>query len=176
MSAVVRPATEADCDDIARVQVATWQTAYAGLLPADYLAGMSQSIEQRADRLRTRLTATDTAVLVVDAADTDVALAGFVEVGHSRDDDATADTGELYAIYVDPEHWGQRIGASLHDAGLDALRAGDHQQATLWVLDTNRRGRGFYERHGWSLDGQTMQQEIGGVGVTEVRYTTHLVR
>jgi hypothetical protein len=45
----------------------------------------------------------------------------------------------------------------------------------LWVLDTNARAREFYERHGWSLDGRTMQQEIGGATATEVRYTTHLV-
>jgi ribosomal protein S18 acetylase RimI-like enzyme len=175
MSVAVRPATAADAEAIAQVHVATWQAAYAGLLPPDYLDAMPATVGQRVDRRRSTLTAGGTTVLVVDADDTGTALAGFIDVGHSRDDDAADDVGELYAIYVDPEHWGQRIGGALHDAGLDALRAGDHQRATLWVLDTNQHAREFYERHGWSLDGSTMQQEIGGVTVTEVRYTTHLV-
>jgi GNAT superfamily N-acetyltransferase len=175
MSAVVRPATEADAEAIAHVHVATWQAAYTGLLPADYLAAMSGTIEPRADRRRTTLATPSTTVLVVDAADSGGGVAGFVDVGPSRDSDAAPRTGELMAIYVHPRFWGQRIGAVLHDAGLAALAAAGNTTATLWVLDTNQRGRAFYERHGWSLDGNTKQAEIGDVTVTEVRYTTHLV-
>ena len=64
----------------------------------------------------------------------------------------------------------------MHDAGLAALRVTEYRRATLWVLDTNARAREFYERHGWSLDGNSKQQEIGELTVTEVRYATHLVR
>src|SRR3546814_8224182 len=38
---VLRPALPRDADDIARVHVETWQSTYAGLVPADYLARMS---------------------------------------------------------------------------------------------------------------------------------------
>jgi GNAT superfamily N-acetyltransferase len=37
-------------------------------------------------------------------------VAGFVSVGPSRDEDAAADTGELYAIYVLAEHQGRGVG------------------------------------------------------------------
>jgi ribosomal protein S18 acetylase RimI-like enzyme len=114
-------------------------------------------------------------VLVVDAPDNGQGLAGFVAVGPSRDADAAARTGELYAIYVHPQFWDERIGAALHDAGLAALHAGQHQSATLWVLDTNQRARAFYDRHGWSTDGHTKPAEIGDLTVSEVRYTTQLV-
>jgi RimJ/RimL family protein N-acetyltransferase len=179
MSPVVRPATVADAPAIAAVQVVTWQAAYAGLLPADYLAGMSRSVEQRAQRWRTTVTTGESTVLVIEADEANEAgpaLAGFAAVGPSRDDDATADIGELIAIYVDPAHWARGLGSSLHNAGMAVLQAGGHQRATLWVLDTNARSRGFYERHGWHADGETKRQEIGGVTVTEVRYATHLVR
>jgi ribosomal protein S18 acetylase RimI-like enzyme len=176
MSLAVRPATVADAEAIARVHVATWQAAYAGLLPADYLAAMSDSVDQRAERWRTTVATGGSTVLVVDAPDNGQGLAGFVAVGPSRDADAAARTGELYAIYVHPQFWDERIGAALHDAGLAALHAGQHQSATLWVLDTNQRARAFYERHGWSLDGNRKPAEIGDVTVTEVRYTTQLLR
>jgi GNAT superfamily N-acetyltransferase len=99
-----------------------------------------------------------------------------VAVGRSRDDDAAEDVGELRAIYVYPDHWGERIGATLHDAGLASLAAEANTTATLWVLDTNQRARAFYERHGWSLDGDRKPVEIGDVTVTEVRYTIQLLR
>jgi ribosomal protein S18 acetylase RimI-like enzyme len=176
MSSPVRPATVADAEAIARVHVATWQAAYAGLLPADHLAAMSTSLESRAERWRTTLMTAGATVLVVDADEAGTALAGFVAVGRSRDDDAAEDVGELRAIYVHPDHWGERIGATLHDAGLASLAAAANTTATLWVLDTNQRARAFYERHGWSLDGNRKPAEIGDVTVTEVRYTTQLLR
>jgi RimJ/RimL family protein N-acetyltransferase len=175
MISPVRPATLADAEAIAQVHVATWQAAYAGLLPPNYLAAMSTSVDQRADRWRTTLADADATVLVVDADDVGAALAGFVHVGPSRDEGASDDTGELHSIYVDPAHWTTGLGSALHDAGLAALHAGQHQRATLWVLDTNQRARAFYERHGWSRDGNTKRAEIGDVMVTEVRYTTQLV-
>jgi ribosomal protein S18 acetylase RimI-like enzyme len=175
MSVAVLTATAADAAEIARVHAATWQAAYAGLLPADYLDAMPKTVEQRADRWRTTLTTGTGTVLVVHAAENDEGLAGFVAVGPSRDTDAAERTGELMAIYVHPQFWGERIGTALHDAGLAALSAPGHETATLWVLDTNQRARAFYERHGWSLDGHTEPAEIGGVAVTELRYITQLL-
>jgi ribosomal protein S18 acetylase RimI-like enzyme len=175
MSPLVRPATAADAEPIARVHVATWQAAYAGLLPADYLTAMSNSVQQRADRWRTSVATSGSTVLVVDAANNRDGLAGFVAVGPSRDAGAAKRTGELMAIYVNPQFWGDRIGAALHVAGLASLAEAGNATATLWVLDTNQRARAFYERHGWSLDGNSKSEEIGGVTVTELRYTTHLV-
>lgn len=42
--------------------------------------------------------------------------------------------------------------------------------ATLWVLVTNRRARGFYEHLGWSLDGQKETEWCGDIPLVEVRY------
>jgi ribosomal protein S18 acetylase RimI-like enzyme len=175
VSSLVRPATAADAEAIAKVHVATWQAAYAGLLPADYLAALPESVDSRAEQWRTRLTTGDATVLVAAAGEAATELAGFVAVGRSRDDDAADGIGELYAIYVDPQSWGERIGAALHDAGLASLAAAGNTTATLWVLDTNARARAFYQRHGWSPDGNSKQAEIRDVTVTELRYSTHLV-
>ena len=47
-------------------------------------------------------------------------------------------------------------------------------KALLWVLVTNTRARGFYERQGWSVGGPIQLEEIGGVQVTEMRYEKSL--
>ena len=40
-SMIVRPAKPGDARDIAEIHVRTWQAAYPGLVPADYLAALS---------------------------------------------------------------------------------------------------------------------------------------
>lgn len=52
----VRAATLDDASDIAAVQVAGWQAAYAGLMPAAVLA--AQTVENRAPRWHSILSAT----------------------------------------------------------------------------------------------------------------------
>ena len=70
---------------------------------------------------------------------------GVVSVGH----------GDLQTLYVMPEFWGRGIGSTLHDLALDRLRESNVQEARLWTLTDNHRGRAFYEKRGWSLTGRT---------------------
>jgi len=72
-------------------------------------------------------------------------ILGFVAVGASRD---PGTDGELFAIYVHPEHWGTGVGRALIEAGEAELRRLGHQDAILWVLDDNPRARRFYELAG----------------------------
>ena len=69
-----------------------------------------------------------------------------------------------------PEHWGEGIGRDLMSSSVDALVACGFREATLWVLDSNNRARGFYETSGWALDQGAKQEMIGGITVCEVRY------
>lgn len=52
MAAGIRSARASDAEQVAAVHVASWQWAYAGLLPAEELADLS--VADRADRWRTR--------------------------------------------------------------------------------------------------------------------------
>lgn len=63
--------------------------------------------------------------------------------------------GDLYALYLDPGHWGRGIGASLHAAALARLVLHSFTHAGLWILDGNRRAERFYHRHGWIETGRT---------------------
>jgi GNAT superfamily N-acetyltransferase len=142
------------------VHVRTWQAAYAHVFPPTRLAELS--VERRAEQWRER----PPLVAVAHGA-----VVGFVSVGASREADAA---GELFAIYVDPEHWGTGVGRELIAAGEKRLRELGHANAILWVLEDNPRARRFYERAGWHHDGATRPIEIFELKVLEVRYRKEL--
>jgi ribosomal protein S18 acetylase RimI-like enzyme len=161
----VRPAAPSDADEIAAVHVASWRTAYAGLIPQDVLDDLS--VERRAVWWRHAIGREEVAVAVaVDGRDS---VVGFVATGASRDEDAPAGTGEVYAIYLLPELWGLGVGALLHAAAVDdlAMRFG---RATLWVLHSNDRAIEFYRGLGWTPDGGHRQEDIGGWRAVELRF------
>jgi GNAT superfamily N-acetyltransferase len=66
----------------------------------------------------------------------------------------------LNGLYVRPEAWGTGVATRLHDRAVEAIRAGGHARARLWVLEDNVRARRFYERRGWLLDGTTRVVEF----------------
>jgi ribosomal protein S18 acetylase RimI-like enzyme len=143
-SAAVRPAEPADAAGIAAVVVATWQVAYRGLLPDEVLAGLS--VTERAHFWSGVLTepVPRSAVLVTEVGAAGVV--GFAAVGPSTDPAATADDGQLYAMYLLPEYWGRGLGHYLHSAALRRLGELDFRRAHLWVLETNERAIAFYEK------------------------------
>lgn len=165
---VIRPATSEDAAGIAAVHVGSWQAAYAGLLPDEFLSGLS--IETREQFWASNLADTSRphTVLAASAADE---ITGFAVFGPSRDEDATPETGELSSIYLLPSEWGRGMGRALHEECVRGLSS-QFEAATLWVLTTNTRARKFYERAGWVTDGRTKVETMsdGAVTLEEVRY------
>ena len=174
----IRPATVDDADSIAQVVVASWRAAYAGLLPADFLAGLD--VATRAEQWRNALASAAAAstVLVAEVGDR---IVGFVAVGPELDAEMELEAegeqgvGQLYALYVDPPHWDTGVGHALHDAGLAAVRDAGFGIVRLWVLRGNDRAIRFYVRHGWSLDGrQQVDRYFGGIELPEVGLTRYV--
>lgn len=156
----VRRGTADDARAIAQVQVTTWRSAYAHIFPAQALESLS--VDER-ERMWREFAGDDAMALFV--AEAERAVVGFVNVGESRD---LPGEGELYAIYVLPDHWGSGAGAALMDVGRQWL-AERFPTATLWVLEDNPRARRFYEREGWVADDRRAEV-IRGIEVPEVRY------
>jgi GNAT superfamily N-acetyltransferase len=155
------------------VHVGTWDGAYRGLLPDDYLDAMDVARWTGGwQRILTGERPPQAATLVAVADDGGVV--GFVDVVLSRDDDAAADTGEVTSVYVLPSAWGTGAGRVLLAAAVDNLRAAGFRNATLWLLRDNERARRFYERAGWSPDGAEKDDVVAGATVTEVRYRRSL--
>jgi ribosomal protein S18 acetylase RimI-like enzyme len=163
----IRPARNGDAAGITHVQVMSWKAAYAGLMPDDYLRTLSA-----ADRLpmwEKALTDPErnTHIFVTEENDE---IVGFASAGPSLDSDADDGTAALYSIYLLAQYWGRGIGRRLHDQALGALISDGYRSVTLWVLDTNRRARAFYESAGWTPDGSAQVADVFGLQVSEIRY------
>jgi len=81
-------------------------------------------------------------------------------------------SGELHALYAHPSAWGTGAGRALTGAALDALRADGCDEAVVWVLDDNRRGRRFYELAGFTLERSGVP--LGEWEVSQSRYRKRL--
>jgi GNAT superfamily N-acetyltransferase len=158
----VRQALANDAAGIARVQERGWQIAYRHVFPAEELdrGGFIQP-ERWIERLVHPPSGWSTFV-----AEHEGGVIGFTSVGPSRDERGI---GELYALYVDPEHWSTGTGRALIEQA-EAQLGTEYSEVTLWVLDDNPRARRFYERAGWSTDGGRKAEARWGVRAPEVRY------
>ena len=164
----VRTATSADADAIGHVQVETWRTAYAGLLPQETIDAFDVSARQamwREGLARAPRPGSATFVALVEDE-----IVGFATVGASHSEDGS---GELYAIYVDPSRWGHGAGRALIEHAERSLRESGFPEALLWVLEGNERAERFYRAAGWEHDGEK-EDDFQGATVTELRYRKRL--
>ncbi|MEU7315414.1 GNAT family N-acetyltransferase [Streptomyces sp. NPDC007083] len=176
----VREMTEDDVEAVAEVRVRAWQSAYRGLVPQPYLDAMSPAAETA--RRRRFFAAGRGVVRNLVAADGAGGgqVTGWAAAGPRRTQGDTprpgppGGDGELYALYVHPDHIGTGVGRLLMAAVLEDAAARGCPRMFLWVLEGNARARRFYERAGFAADGLTSAFEVGGAEVPEVRYLTVL--
>lgn len=168
---VLRNAVPEDATAVARVHVRAWQAGYRGLLPEEYLDGL-QAVE-RAERYTFHLTGADDPATTV-ALDRAGTVCGFVTTGPRRDDESPA-VGEVLALHVDPDRWGQGVGTVLIGAARARLAEAGFAEAVLWVLAGNDRAERFYRRDGWKRDGATRSEVVWGVRVDENCYRATLI-
>ena len=169
-----RSAEPGDAAAIAEVHVLAWQVTYRGMIPDAYLDALS--VPKRTDSWRELIGEFDPPKSGAFVALDGVQLLGFASFCPSRDPDAVFDVGEIPAIYVHPDHWGEGIGRSLVQLAVDSLEEAGFESATLWVLDLNARARKFYEADGWMTDGSTKEDDRGSFTLQEVRYAKAIRR
>ena len=168
---VIRKATTQDAAGIAFVHVRSWQVAYRGHMPDEFLDGLD--VGKRANMWRELTQNPDKIVFV--AEDDESNIVGFSALGTSRDADTNPNTTEIGAIYVHPEKWKNGIGRALLSASLDQLRECGFGEVTLWVLEANQRARAFYESFGFIRDGAMKDDDQWKhFAVREVRYRLKL--
>jgi ribosomal protein S18 acetylase RimI-like enzyme len=164
---VIRSARLGDADAMGLVHVRAWQAVYRGVMPDDYLDGLQA--DDRAEMWRRGLTRSrsDQQLTVIEV---DGAVVGFAASGRESDEQTDGETGELYAINLDPEHWGEGLGRALLRHVTRALANTGFRTAVLWVVPENERARGLYESEGWLDDNLSRKADVLGVTVTEMRY------
>jgi GNAT superfamily N-acetyltransferase len=140
---VIRPATAADARAIAELEVRAWRWAYVDFVADEEMPTVAQRTTWWEGR--------DGAFV----ADVEGRIVGVVGVG----------ADELTALYVEPAAQGAGLGTSLYDFAREELRAAGYAKAVLWVFEGNGHARGFFDRRGWSVDGERRET----AGAPEVR-------
>lgn len=135
----IRPARPDDAAAIAAVHVAAWRSAYAGLLPAEYLARMSSV--RHAAQAHAAISGGHGVLVAEEGRE----VVGFCTVGRPRTP-GLAD-GEVETLYVADDHREQGHGRALLQAGAAWLARQGCGSVFLWVLAGNP-SRFFYERLG----------------------------
>jgi ribosomal protein S18 acetylase RimI-like enzyme len=162
----IRTAATDDGREIANVHVTSWRHAYRGLLAEGYLDGLStDELTDHWERVIDTLPQNER-LLVAEAGGS---VVGYAHTGPSRGADAAPPIGELYSLYVRPDHWDLGVGRAIHDAGLEGMAGDGYRRATLWMLGTNDRARRFYGRQGWTTVAGRRTQEFGGQKVVDER-------
>lgn len=163
----LRPATTAHAQGIARVQIDTWHSTYRGIVPDDFLTSMSypQNTERWSRGLKAAEENPRRVTLVAETDDGNVI--GFVSGGPEREGVDNYD-GELYALYLLPEHQGKGIGAALMRGFMEEIQQRGFQSMLVWVLTANPT-LSFYQH----LGGTEVRRkiiEIGGAELEETGY------
>lgn len=164
----IRPAASGDESALARVHVQSWQEAYHGLIPQDYLDQLPSSIEKRTNNWKSTLANPERWTWVAEGSQ---GIVGFVLFGTPRDENREGYV-ELGAIYLLASEKGKGIGFSLLSAGFNKMRDLGYKKSYFWVLENNPTIK-FYERSGARFSGHTKDDEIGGKQFKELAYDWH---
>jgi putative acetyltransferase len=136
---VIRAARPDESETLLRLQRAAAVAAFAHVFPPDLYPFPDNGV--RAD-WEDALADPEIEIYLIEV---DGEPVGSVAAGH----------GFLRNLYVLPERQGAGLGEMLHDHALERLRARGWSEAKLWTLEENHAGRRFYEKRGWSLNGET---------------------
>jgi GNAT superfamily N-acetyltransferase len=168
----VRPARPFDAERVARLQLLTWRTAYADLLPPEAL---ELPEEQVAAVWLHAVEAPPSArhrVLVAMERDELVGVAATVPAEDDGLDPAV--TAELSTLLVEPR-WGRRgHGSRLVAACVEGWRAAGTTTAVAWAWERDPATRSFLGSAGWEPDGALRGLDTGRRVQRQLRFHTDL--
>ena len=126
----------------------TWREAYDDLLPAEF----QETMTLERCRFFSKKYPENT-LIAMDG----MKVVGFISYGNFRD--KTMQAGEIIALYVLKDYYGKGIAQKLVKAALTALDS--FSEIFLWVLKDNKRAITFYQKMGFTFDGQEKILELG---------------
>ena len=174
----VRAARASDAAGLARVQVASWRTSLAGLVPDAVVGELTSPDAERqwADRWLEAITKPPTSRhrIHVAVGPDKAGCAGFAAAGPATDPDLwPATDGELYELHVLPEQAGAGHDERLLHAVAETLAEDGFRIAYAWALADDDARLSFLEAAGWAPDGSHSNLDMG-VKVPVVRLHTRL--
>ena len=175
----VRAARASDAPGLALVQVASWQAAFAGLVPDAVIAELTseEAVGQFTLRWQQAISAPPTSrhhVHVAVEKPGEPGIAGFAAAGPATDEDLWPGTdGELYELHVLPGRAADGHDERLLNAVADTFVEDGFGTGYAWALAGDEQRIGFLEAAGWAPDGSRSNLDMG-VKVPVVRLHTRL--
>ncbi|WP_323792075.1 GNAT family N-acetyltransferase, partial [Nocardioides sp.] len=163
----VRIAWADDAPAVAAVQLGSWRSQYAGLLPDGVLPDDPAELASTWRAALARPKDARNRVLVALERNR---VAGFAVITPSPDPDCdpVADA-ELAELVVAPAELGKGHGSRLLQAVVDTMVADRFTRATTWTLGTDDARRRFLSDAGWATDSAHRELDLDGTGTTVVK-------
>lgn len=154
----IRLAVPTDAPDMTEVHMRSWEVAYKGIVPDEYI----QKQSKKRPALWQRIITDDNRTKYV--IQKDGKTVGFIcVVPTTQDDDKTDDVCELEGIYLHPDFYRQGIGTRAMEFAFDKAYGWNKSFMTLWVFSKNINAIRFYENLGFTPDGKTKTYDMGRV-------------
>jgi GNAT superfamily N-acetyltransferase len=177
-SSGVRLARTSDVDDIADINVRSWRSHFAGVLPDDVLGALDvrDLAMSWASSILNPPMPSQRVLVAVD----DDRVVGYAAIGPATDPDADSSTAELLALEIDPDQLGQGHGSRLMAAAIDHVHGLGMTDVVSWCALDDQPRRQFLQSAGWGPDSAFRDVEVGvdaagnDVVVREVRLVTSL--
>ena len=166
MEVKIRNAEYSDIQEISRIHVDSWKSAFDGLMPSDYINGYTVS-SRMIEWHSTIRNGSD----VVVVADMGGKIVGFMSyLSHPEN----AETIELSKLYLCPSVYGQKLGSTF----VNHLEAYSLQKGInvirLYVLDKNEAAIQFYSKHGFKFSDSYVSEEFEGTIIIDLLMTKRI--
>jgi ribosomal protein S18 acetylase RimI-like enzyme len=168
----VRPARQADATAVAEVQLQTWRSGYAEILPPDVLDAIS--VAEAEARWRDAVIAPPSRAHGLLVALHGGRLVGFVAFGPGDDEDAARHTAELFELLVGPGFQQAGHGSRLLAAAVDQLENEGFARVVTWRFEADEPAQQFLRSAGWALDGSRRTLDAGTAEIVQVRLHTEI--
>jgi ribosomal protein S18 acetylase RimI-like enzyme len=77
--------------------------------------------------------------------------------------------GEMFLLFVHPDHAGRGVGRALLEAAHEVLRSAGCRESFLYTHEQNERAIAVYEAVGYRRDGTVRESEFRGIHLREPR-------
>jgi len=158
----VRWSSTADADGLADLHRSAWRYAYAGIIPG---LALERMIARRGRPWWRRMHERGFRALVAESMGT---VAGYATLGSGRG--GPLRTGEIYELYVRPEHHGCGIGSRLFSGARRELAGHGLDRLVVWALADNTVACRFYEAMGGAEYGRA-EDRFCGVPLDKVGFS-----
>ncbi len=146
----IRKAEIKDAQQLAHLHIASWKCAYRGIVSNSILNNLDETRRAAAFEKSFEIKLGKTYLI-----EENESVIGFTTFGNCRDDDRDENTGEIWGVYISPDHWRMGYGSKITAFAENILRSMNKKEIVLWVLKDNDDARNFYEKIGYVVEGRT---------------------